>query len=192
MMPAYGVVDAGSLPPVLSSGQKFKLAAQYLDPYTFGFVAIEAALNQAFDSPREYGQGAQGYGKRYGAGFADDLTNGIFVTGVYPSILRQDTRYYRRAMGGPLSRTIYAVSRVLVTRQDSQRKSQRKSFNFSEIFGNLTSASIGSAYYPASQRDFPDIGQRAGVQLGFDAGFNVLKEFYPDIERKFFTRKRKR
>ena len=187
MMPAYGVVDAGLHPPPLTSGRKFKLAAQYLDPYTFGFVAVEAGLNQAFDSPTEYGQGAEGFGKRYGAGFADGLTNGIFTTGVYPSLLRQDPRYYRRGEGDFSHRMVYAVGRTLVTRQDSGRPA----FNFSEILGNLTSSSIALTYYPASQRDFSDIARRAGVQLGFDAGLDLLKEFYPDIQRKFFGRQRK-
>ena len=87
MVPAYGFVEVGMQPPPLSSGQKFKLAVQYLNPYTFVFVAAEAGVNQARNSPSEYGQGAEGYGKRYGAGLADGLTAGIFITGVYPSPL---------------------------------------------------------------------------------------------------------
>ena len=78
IMPAYGLVEAGEQPPPLSSGQKFKLAVQYLNPYTFLFVAAEAGVNQARNEPKEYGQGAEGYGKRYGAGFADGLTDGLF------------------------------------------------------------------------------------------------------------------
>jgi hypothetical protein len=187
IMPAYGVVGAGKQPPPLTSGQKFKLAVQYLNPYTFVFVAAEAGINQAINSPREYGQGAEGYGKRYGAGFADGLTNGIFVTGVYPSLLHQDPRYYRLGDGSLFQRTEYAVSRILLTRQDSGHRA----FNISEIMGNFTSSAIAVSYYPASQRDFSDLAERAGVQLGFDAGFNVLKEFYPDIERKLFHKKRK-
>ena len=133
IMPAYGLVEAGMQPPPLTSGQKFKLAVQYLNPYTFLFVAAEAGVNQARNSPSEYGQGAEGYGKRYGAGFADGLTDGIFVTGVYPSLLRQDPRYYRLGDGGFSHRVGYAVSRILVTRQDSGRKA----FNFSEVSGQF-------------------------------------------------------
>jgi hypothetical protein len=181
-MPAYGVVEEGTHPPALSPGQKFRLASQYFDPYTFAFVAAEAGLDQALDSPTEYGQGAEGYAKRYGAGFADGLTNSIFSNGVYPSLLHQDPRYYRLGSGGFSRRVLYSTSRVLVTRQDSQRPA----FNFSGVLGGLTSAGIGVAYYPASQRDFAHVAERTGIQLGFDAGFNILKEFYPDIERKLF------
>jgi hypothetical protein len=182
VMPAYGLIEAGLKPPPLTSGQKFKLAVQYLNPYTFLFVAAEAGINQARNDPSEYGQGAEGYGKRYGAGFADGLTDGIFVTGVYPSLLHQDPRYYRLGDGGFSHRFGYSATRILVTRQDSGRRA----FNISEILGAFTSSAIGVTYYPKSQRDFSDVAERAGIQFGFDAGFNVLKEFYPDIQRKLF------
>jgi hypothetical protein len=186
-VPAYGMVEVGRQPPPLTSGQKLKLSVQYLNPYTFLFVAAEAGVNQARNHPEEYGQGAEGYGKRYGAGFADGLTDGIFVTGVYPSLLRQDPRYYRLSDGGFSHRVGYALTRILVTRQDSGRKA----FNFSEVLGSFSSAALAVTYYPKSERDFSDVAERAGVQFAFDAGFNLLKEFYPEIERKFFRKKRK-
>jgi hypothetical protein len=187
IVPTYGLVEAGTHPPPLTYGQKFGLAVQYLNPYTFAFVAAEAGVNQARNSPKEYGQGAEGYGKRYGAGFADGLTAGIFITGVYPSVLRQDPRYYRLGDGSLSHRTQYALTRILVTRQDSGRKA----FNFSEVLGSFSSSALAMTYYPKSQRNFSDVAERAGIQFAFDAGFNVLKEVYPDIERKLFGRKPK-
>jgi hypothetical protein len=187
ILPGYGMVEVGRQPPPLTSGQKFKLAAQYLNPYTFVFVAAEAGINQARNHPEDYGQGAEGYGKRYGAGLADGLTDGIFVTGVYPSLFRQDPRYYRLGDGGFSRRVGYAITRILVTRQDSGRKA----FNVSEVLGSFSSSALAVTYYPRSERDFSDVAERAGVQFAFDAGFNVLKEFYPEIERKFFRKKRK-
>lgn len=187
LLPGYGMVEAGMQPPPLTSGQKFKLAVQYINPYTFVFVAAEAGINQARNHPSDYGQGAEGYGKRYGAGLADGLTDGIFVTGVYPSIFHQDPRYYRLGDGSFSHRVEYAVTRVLVTRQDSGRKA----FNISEILGSFSSSALAVTYYPQSERDFSDVAQRAGISFAFDAGFDLLKEFYPEIERKFFRRKRK-
>jgi hypothetical protein len=187
ILPGYGMVEAGRQPPPLTSGQKFKLAAQYLNPYTFVFVAAEAGINQARNHPEDYGQGAAGYGKRYGAGLADGLTDGLFVTGVYPSLFHQDPRYYRLGDGGFSHRTGYAFTRILVTRQDSGRKA----FNFSEVLGSFSSAALAVTYYPKSERNFSDVAERAGVQFAFDAGFNLLKEFYPEIERKIFRKKRK-
>ena len=181
------MVEAGRQPPPLNSGQKFKLAVQYINPYTFVFVAAEAGINQARNHPEDYGQGAEGYGKRYGAGLADGLTAGLFVTGVYPSLFHQDPRYYRLGDGGFYHRTGYAVTRILVGRQDSGRKA----FNISEVLGSFSSAALAVTYYPQSERDFPDMAERAGIQFAFDAGFNFLKEFYPEIERRFFHRKRR-
>jgi hypothetical protein len=185
-LPGYGIAEAGAKPPPLTSGQKFKLATQYLNPYTFVFVAVEGGVNQARNHPEGYGQGAEGYGKRYGAGLADGLTDGLFVTGVYPSLFHQDPRYYRLGDGGFSRRMGYAVTRILMTRQDSGRKA----FNVSEVLGSFSSAALAVTYYPADERDFSDVAERAGVQFAFDAGFNVLKEFYPEIVRKF-RRKRK-
>jgi hypothetical protein len=185
-LPSYGLVEPGMHPPPLSVGKKFKLASQYLNPYTFVFVAAEAGINQARNSPRDYGQGAEGFGKRYGAGFADGLSDGLFVTGVYPSLLRQDPRYYRLGDGGFSHRAGYAVTRILVTRQDSGRKA----FNFSEVLGSFSSSALAMTYYPTNQRDFSDVAERAGIQFAFDAGFNLLKEFYPEIQRKIFHTRR--
>jgi hypothetical protein len=187
LLPRYGMVEAGRQPPPLTPGQKFKLAAEYINPYTFVFVAAEAGIDQARNHPEDYGQGAEGYGKRYGAGLADGLTDGLFVTGVYPSIFHQDSRYYRLGDGSFSHRAGYALTRILVTRQDSGRKA----FNISEILGSFSSAALAVTYYPKSERDFTDVAQRSGIQFAFDAGFDLLKEFYPEIQRKFFRRKPK-
>lgn len=185
-LPSYGMVEPGKQPPPLTVGKKFQLAVQYLNPYTLVFVAAEAGINQARNSPKDYGQGAEGFGKRYGAGFADGLSDGLFVTGLYPSLLRQDPRYYRLGDGGFSHRAGYAVTRILVTRQDSGRKA----FNFSEVLGSFSSSALATTYYPSSQRDFSHVAERAGIQFAFDAGFNLLKEFYPEIQRKIFHTKR--
>ena len=187
VMPRYAVVDPGAQVQPLSTGQKFGLVLQNFNPYTFTFVAAEAGFNQGINSPKEYGQGAEGYGKRYGAELANTWTGSFFGLGLYPSLLHQDPRYYRRGEGSLSQRVGYAISRVLVTRQDSGRKA----FNFSEVLGNLTSGALASAYYPESERDAGDVFQRGGVQVGFDAGFNLLKEFYPGYPSEVFRKKKK-
>ena len=186
-MPSYGTVDGTEQVPPLSVGRKFKLAFAYINPYTFGFVAAHAGIDQALDNKRKYGQGAEGYGKRYGADFANGLSSAIFVKGVFPSLLSQDPRYFRRGEGGFWGRATYAASRTLITRQDSGRSF----FNFSELFGNAASAGLALTYYPDNERTAGDFAVGAGIQFGFDAGFNVLKEFYPDITRKLFKKKPK-
>ena len=181
IMPNYGTVNNPADAEPLTAGDKFKLALRYFSPYTVVFVGMRAGIDQALDEKHAYGQGAEGYGKRYGADFGDGLTNSFFVTGFFPSLLHQDPRYFRRGEGSGFSRITYAATRVLITRQDSGRRA----FNFSELLGNAASAGISTTYYPEGERSGGDFAVRAGVQFGFDAGFNIVKEFYPDIARKF-------
>ena len=181
IMPNFGTVNNSSQVQPMTTGDKFRLALRYFDPYTFVFVGLRAGIEQAANSKEDYGQGAQGYGKRYGADFADGLSNSIFVNGVFPSLFRQDPRYFRRGVGSGSSRLGYAISRVLITRQDSGHTA----FNFSEVLGNAASSGLSTAYYPDRQRTAGDFAERAGVQFGFDAGFDLVKEFYPDLARKF-------
>ena len=182
VLPNYKTVNDPSQPvAAISTGDKFKLVLHYFDPFTYGFTAIQASIQQATNSPSGYGQGATGYAKRYGADFTDAFTNEFFTVGVFPTLFREDPRYFRKGTGGGLKRTAYAISRIFVTRTDAG--TQR--YNFSEICGNLASGSISNLYYPRGDRRVADIFTRTGFQMGYDSMFNVLKEFYPDLKRKF-------
>ena len=181
MVPNYKTVndpDANVVP--IGARGKFRLVLHYFDPFTFAFSGITAGISQATNTRKEYGQGMSGYSKRYGADFADAFTNELFTVGVFPALLREDPRYFRMGRGGGLRRTGYALSRILVTRTDAGGRR----FNFSEVMGNLASGAISTPYYPKSERGFGNIANRAGFQIGYDALFNVLKEFYPDIKKK--------
>jgi hypothetical protein len=57
-------------------------------------------------------------------------------------------------------------------------------FNYSELIGNSTAVAISNAYY-TDNRTASDAVSKLGTQLGVDIAANVLKEFWPDFERKF-------
>jgi hypothetical protein len=99
-----------------------------------------------------------------------------------PSLLREDPRYFRRGHGGIWSRTGYAASRVLVARNDHGKWT----FNAAEVSGNAIGAAIGNAYYPG-ERHLEDNVQRFYSQMATDAFSQILKEFWPDIKRKYFS-----
>ena len=99
--------------------------------------------------------------------------------GIFPTLLHQDPRYFRRREGNWRSRLGYAMSRLFITRTDSGRHQ----FNYSEILGSATSLAISNAYYPDG-RTFGNNMGRYALQLGFDAASNALKEFWPDLKRK--------
>ena len=173
--------DAKAAP--LSVGQKFgQVGKNFFNPFVFIGTGIQSGIDQAFDIHQGYGQGASGYGKRYGANIADTATAQFFGIGVYPSIFRTDPRYYRAGSGGFFSRGWYAATRVFVTRTDSGRRV----FNAPEILGTATASGISRSYYPSDERNAGDFAYSMGSAIAFDAAYNLAKEFWPDVRKKVF------
>jgi hypothetical protein len=169
----------------LTSGGKFKIAAQdSFDPGTFLLTGIVAGIGQLSNSTPSYGQGMAGYGRYYGSTYGDFLIGNFMTEGVYPSLLHQDPRYFRRGSGSTWSRLGYAMGQIFVTHGDN-RKTQ---FNYSEIGGNATAVAISNAYNPDNRTAADAVG-KLGIQLGIDMAGNILKEFIPDLYRKLGSKK---
>jgi hypothetical protein len=182
VLPNYKTINDPEQPfQAMPWGDKFALVEHYFDPFTFVFTSITASIEQATDEKAAYGQGVMGYAKRYGADFTDGFTNELFVTGVFPALLHEDPRYYRLGHGSGWKRTAYALSRILVTRTDSGGSR----FNTSEFLGNLTSGALSITYYPQDEKNVGGVFTRMTVQIGYDSLFNIMKEFYPDLKRRF-------
>ncbi len=174
------VANASQVPP-LTAGGKFKLAARSaFAPYKYPYVAVRAAISQANNSEAAFGQGFRGYAKRYGTAFADSAIGGFMTKAAFPSLLRQDPRYYQMRTGGLSHRAAYAASRVFVTRTDSGKKQ----FNFSELFGRATAAAISNAYHPPADRTLTNNLSILWMNIAGDAAVYELREFWPDIKRK--------
>jgi len=158
----------------LSPKQKFELAWKTtLDPVTFGLVGAVAGLQQAANSFREYGQGAQGYGKRYGADYADAVI-GTFIGGaILPSLLKQDPRYFYKGSGSVRSRFLYAVATSVISKGDDGRWQP----NYSSMLGSLAEGGISNLYYPPQDRGGELIFENALIGIGESAGANLLQEF---------------
>lgn len=179
------VANEANVPPI-SWKQKFVITAKgTFDPYEFVVVGILAGIRQEENAYPAFGQGMEGYAKRYGAAFADQVDGNIMVGGVFPSILKTDPRYFQLGKGGFIRRFGYAVSRIFVTRRDSGGSL----FNFPEFVGNATAITISNVYYPAADRGFSAGLNNWGVQMGIDAFGNELKEFWPDIHKHFLKKK---
>jgi len=165
----------------LSIREKFKIASEdSLDRGTFAMAAAFGGLGQLTNSNKSFGQGAAGFGKYFGASYGDLMIGNYITEGVFPAILHQDPRYFRRGTGSGGSRFLYALSRVVRT----QRDSGGSQFNCSEWLGNASAVAISNAYYP-NQRSAGNAVGKLGMQVGVDAIGNVLKEFWPDLQRKF-------
>lgn len=173
--------NAANVPP-LTTGQKFKVVARssfdYVEYFWYGALA---GIGQAENSEARYGQGAEGYGKRYGTAFADGTIENFMTGAILPSLLHQDPRYFQSGKGGFWHRTGYAISRIFVTRTDSGRNQ----FNYSEIFGSAASAGISTfTYHPRGDRNLESALSVWGTEVGYDTLTIVIKEFWPDLRRK--------
>jgi hypothetical protein len=164
----------------ISPGEKFKIAR--LDSFDRGTVLLAAAFagqSQLSNDNRAFGQGLQGYAQYFGAAYADFVIGNYMAEGIFPTILHQDPRYFRRGKGRGLARLGYSMGQIFWTHQDSGRTS----FNFSEVVGNSTAVAISNIYYK-DDRTAHDAVSSLGVQLGVDMATNILKEFWPDFDHK--------
>lgn len=170
----------------LTASRKFALAwVNTVNPFQFVATAAWAGIEQAQNTYPSWGQGAEGFGKRYGALYASTASSNFFGTFVFPSMLRQDPRYFRKLKGGFGARLGYALTRVVVTRTDHGHSSP----NASLWLGAGASGALGNLYYPANQQDASHVMERIGINLATTAGFNVAREFWPDFARLFHHKK---
>jgi hypothetical protein len=162
----------------LSSKQKLQLAVdETIAPSRFLGSAITAGISQARDSLPGYGQGWDGYGKRYGSSVASNASSHLFGTFFLPSLTHEDPRYFVKIFGGPSSRILYAITRVVITRTDDGRQT----FNWSNVMGGLMAESLATSYLPDNERTAGKTFSRFGVRIGFSALDNVVKEYWPTI-----------
>jgi hypothetical protein len=145
--------------------------------------AAFAGMYQLQNSNPSFGQGMEGYAKRYATSYADQVIGNTMTEGLFPTILHEDPRYFRHPSGSVKYRIFYAATRIFVTRTDSGGTR----FNYSEVVGNSVAAAISNLYFPDS-RNVSDNVQKLAIQLGADSFSNVLKEFWPDIKRKWFKK----
>jgi hypothetical protein len=198
-LPNFLTVDKnGNIIP-LTAGQKFKVVARgAFDPVQIPWYGILSAIGQAENSEPGYGQGWGAYGKRFATYAADGTIENFFVGAIFPSILHQDPRFFPKPEGSFFSRAGYAVSRIVITRSDSGKRE----FNFSEVFGSAMASAISTySYHPrrafkglnsmgvpeyyASDRTLSNTASVWVSQMGYDAITIALKEFWPDIRKKF-------
>ena len=164
----------GPLRPV----QKFEL---FLDksvspPQILGSATF-AAISQAWNSLPGYGQGADGYGKRFGSSMASGASSNFFGTFLIPAVLRDDPRFFVKVNGGFWAKVGYAVGRSVVIRTDSGGRA----FNFPGTLGPMAAEGLANTYLPDSERTASKTFQRYGIRIGFGAANNVAKEFWPSI-----------
>lgn len=164
----------------LSPGQKFRLFFRSsTDPWPFLLAGVVSGIGQANDSYPEWGQGAQGYAKRYGAAYSDAFIGNFFGNAVLPVVLREDPRYFQKGTGSHLSRLLWAASSTFWCKRDNGKWGP----NYANVGGNMIGAAIARAYYPPSERDVPStLSDGITVSVEGIVGAEVI-EFWPDMAR---------
>ena len=178
VLPNFNTVIGGWPAPPIDAKQKWNIAAHSaIDPYYFGLAFVTAGLGEAEDSHPGYHWGPEGYFKRVGANFADNLDGIIIGNALLPAVLHQDPRYYRLGKGRIIKRIGYSALSAVICRGDNGHLQ----FNISNVGGNLIAGAISNIYYPSSE---------SGVGLTFQNALQVtyvgaigaqLLEFSPDI-----------
>ena len=148
--------------PALSTREKFRLMSKsVVNPFEFVATGFQAALSQATDEFPEYGQGAEGYGKRYGASFADQASSQFFSNFFYPALLKEDPRYFRLGEGTVKHRLMYSLAQEFSVIKDDRTRG----FNFSNVLGAFTSGALSNAYYPGPERGLENTASRSLIAL---------------------------
>lgn len=183
IIPNFRAVSTDSKLAPQTLKEKFVTTTEDSFDYSSAVIPILlAGYNMGLKSTPQFHQGAAGYGRYLWHSALDQTTENYFVEFAVPVLTREDSRYYTLGRGGFFKRTGYAVSRAVVTRSDAGKNV----FNVSEVVGAGASAGLANAYYPAPERNFSNTATNWGLDIGIDAFTFVLKEFWPDINQRFF------
>ena len=183
IVPNFRSVSADQKLPPETAKEKFKTALlESFDYSAIIFDAGQAGVAQAQNSYPEFRQGAAGYGRYFWHTFADETDENLWVQGILPVVLHQDSRYYTLGHGGIFKREAYAFTRVLVTRNDDSSRAP----NYSEVAGAGIASAISSAYYPSVYQTWTKVGQRWLTNVIIDGAVFSMNEFWPDVNQKFF------
>ena len=170
----------------LSPRQKYQLFFKSVtDPWPFALNAVVAGISQADDDFSAYGQGLEGYAKRYGAAYTDYFTGNFFGNAVLPSLLHEDPRYFQRGHGKIITRVLWAAGSTGWCKRDDGTWGP----NYANVVGNLIGAAISNVYYPGAERSVSDTLQR-GLTVTVEGAVGAeLIEFWPDIELHYKRKK---
>jgi hypothetical protein len=186
IVPNFRSVSVDQKLPPLPPREKFKLMREDSFDYSdFIYVGILAGVAQASSSYPEFHSGAPAFARYYWHNMADTVDGNLMTEYLYPVALKEDPRYYTLGRGGFVKRTGYSISCLFWNRTDRGGMAP----NFSEIVGNGSAAGISNFYYPRQERTWTKTGQRWVAQVGLDGFSNIIKEFWPDLNARFFHNK---
>jgi hypothetical protein len=183
IVPNFRSVSADTRLPPMSPKDKFIIAGKDTFDYSSFLIAgIQAGISMDGNSYPEFHQGLKGYGRYYWHTLADTVDENFMVGGLGPMVFKQDNRFYTLGHGGFRKRSVYAVTRVLISRKDDGDST----FNFAEIIGSGAAAGASTLYYPTRYRTWTKVGQKWLTSDLIDSFNFFYKEFWPDVNKRIF------
>jgi hypothetical protein len=165
----------------MTTARKFKLFVDdSISLHALAESSLFAAIGQASDSPHGYGQGGEGYAKRFGASMASGASSNFFGTFLLASVLHQDPRFFPERDPTFARSVRYSAQRIFVTRNDEGRDVA----NWSGLMGPLLSEGLANAYWPEQDRTAHQTFQRYGIDLAVQFGGNMFREYWPVFFRR--------
>ena len=179
VIPNFYVSYVPNAAPLITR-QKFQLAWKtVIDPISLLIIGGIAGVQQAQNNFAGYGQGAQGYAKRYAASYGDLLSGTMIGAAILPSLLKQDPRYFYKGTGSKRSRVFYALANAVICKGDNGHWQT----NYSGILGSLAAGGLSNLYYPAEDRNGARLTfENAAIGIGTSGAINLMEEF---VVRKF-------
>jgi hypothetical protein len=190
VIPDYQTVEDSSLPVApMTASEKWHLGwKETIDPFNIATAAMTAAWAQRGNQTPKYGEGWPNYGRRFGAAIGDFGTQNLFSAGLFAVLTHEDPRYFRK---GPVARIIpriwYSVTRLAICRNDSGRDT----LNAANFLGMGLGIAASNVYYPSSSRTGTIMAGRVETSMLGGITGNLMSEFWPDIQKKFFRKKSK-
>jgi hypothetical protein len=151
------------------------------DPVTFLNAGYNATVSQVQDTQPSFGTGPRGFGDRFGAALAGQASAGFLKDFLYPTIFEEDPRYYRLGTGTTKRRVFHAMSHVVVAHNENGNRM----FNFSEWLGDASVTILSNTYLPDNRRGVMPVAESMASTMGNNMGYDILREFWPEIAKKF-------
>jgi hypothetical protein len=151
------------------------------DPVAFINATFDAGLDQAQNNQHTFGRGFTGYLDRFGANMAGQSSSNFFKDFLYPTIFSEDPRYYRLGRGGNGHRIVHAMSHVVV----AHNVNGNAMFNFSYWLGGVSVDVLSNTYLPDNRRGVAPVAENLSIGMAQDMGYDILREYWPEIARKF-------
>ena len=157
-----------------------RFAQDSIDPVNLLSAGFSTGIDHASNRDPTFGRGAKGYAKRLGADLADSASSKFIKDFAYPAIFREDPRYYRLGRGSAGKRLLHAAGHLFVAHHEDGTRM----FNYSEWLGTASAAALSNVYHPGNPHGVGDTARRVGYSFAFDIGYDVLREFWPEITHR--------